>query len=103
MINTLISKAKFSYYNKKLSACKGNTAATWKMLRKIVPYKRTKPKEHFHGDIKDKVEEFNTHFANIGKNMKKYKVLSLETIYFNHIYEIVFLWVLKILDQNQLM
>ena len=28
MVNTLISKAKSSYYNKQLSTCKGNTAAT---------------------------------------------------------------------------
>ena len=30
-------------------------------MRKIVPYKRSKPEEHFHEDIKDNVEEFNTH------------------------------------------
>ena len=35
--------------------------------------------------------------------MKKYKIFFLETMHFNHIYEILLFWVLKTLDHSQLM
>ncbi len=58
---------KRQYYLDKLNNCKGNTVATWKAIRNIVPNNKNISISHTPGDALRKAKEFNTFFANVGK------------------------------------
>lgn len=64
-----LRQCKSQYYNGKLLENRGNTAATWRILKELVPNKNNKdcvtPIDE--GGIENKVEVFNDFFANVGK------------------------------------
>lgn len=66
-VTKLIRIAKSKYYNTQFHECRGNTAATWKLINKIVPNKTHKNMDQLFDNTKEKAKEFNDHFANIGK------------------------------------
>ncbi len=66
-VKHLISSRKRHYYLDKLNNCKGNTAATWKVIRNIVPNNKNHSISHTPGDALRKAEEFNNFFANVCK------------------------------------
>lgn len=66
-VRLLINNAKTQHFHTKLLSCRGNTAATWKVIRDIVPNKKVKSTVCNFDNIETKAEEFNNFFANIGK------------------------------------
>ncbi len=66
-VTTLIRNAQSTFYNEKFNSNRGNTAEIWKLLRDIVPNNKAKANQHSFDNINAKVEEFNFHFANVGK------------------------------------
>ena len=66
LVKSMLYKAKTNYYKEKLCECRGNTANTWKLIKEVVPDKKS---SHYHcfDNKKEKAEEFNKHFANVGK------------------------------------
>ncbi len=60
-----MSTAREEYYNKELNSSKGNTAAVWRLIRYIVPI--TKKTSNDNNIERNKIEEFNRFFANVGR------------------------------------
>ncbi len=67
-VRALIRQSKTKHYHNQFNACKGNTAATWKVIRGIVPGKNEKFINHNFENTKEKAEEFHNFFANVVKN-----------------------------------
>ena len=67
-VKTLIITGKADYYRKQLQDTKGNTSKTWKIIKDIVPNRKSNSNEHNFENITNKANEFNFHFANVGKN-----------------------------------
>ena len=63
-----LKRAKSNYYNSKFQENLGNSSATWKLVRELIP--NTTTKTHTSDEnSKEKLENFNTFFANVGKNI----------------------------------
>ncbi len=75
-VTTLIRNAKLSYYSEQFSNCQGKTNSAWKLLPKIIPNKKCNTKEDSFDNMKEKVEEFNTYFANMGNTVLTIKELN---------------------------
>ncbi len=67
-VKALIRHSKTEHYHNQFNACKGNTAATWKGIRDIVPGKNEKSINHNFENKEEKAEKLNNFFANVGKN-----------------------------------
>lgn len=66
----LLHKYKSEYFNQKLENAKGNTAATWKTVRQLIPATTNKVSPLLTGNgesLEQKANKFNNFFANIGK------------------------------------
>ncbi len=70
-VKALIRQSKTEHYHNQFYACKGNTAATWRVIKNIVPGKNEKSINHNFENKEEKAEEFNNFFANIGKKTFK--------------------------------
>ncbi len=66
-VKTLTAKIKAEYYNNKLKEYRGNTAKTWKTIREIVPNCKNNANDFNFEDKANKANEFNVHFASVGK------------------------------------
>lgn len=86
-VKSLIKSSKKKYYHQELHTCKNNTAATWNTLKTIIPSKTqasaTPPLEN----LKDKAEDFNEFFANVGLNTYESTQNSLKVSNSNHLHE----------------
>ncbi len=51
-----------------LEQCKHNSTATWNLIRQIVPKQNNSTNNDNFDRPKEKVEEFNNFFVNVGKN-----------------------------------
>ncbi len=80
-VKHLISSRKRQYYLENLNICRGNTAATWKVIRNIVPNTKSNSISHTPGDALRKAEELNAFFANVGKTTyeETQRILANET------------------------
>lgn len=66
-VEQLVHTSKKDNFKDQLNNAKGNSGATWKVVRKIVPKVKSNPGSHsFDNDI-EKAEEFNRYFANVGR------------------------------------
>ena len=70
-VKTLISTSKTEHYQDRLKDCEGNTSATWKVIGEIIPNQKNKHNTHNFANIKEKVEEFNNFFSNVGESSFK--------------------------------
>ena len=72
-VKNMISISKTNYFKEQFLKCKGNIRGTWDVIKKIIP--GNKKSFGLLGDseaeLKEKVEEFNKHFATIGENTFK--------------------------------
>ncbi len=67
-IKTLIDESKNQYYGNNLNENKSNVAKTWKTIRDIIPNSKHKVSNcNFDNEI-TKANEFNKHFADVGRN-----------------------------------
>ena len=66
-VKSLIEKNKKEYYKNQFQGSKDNIAATWKIIRNMLPNDKENSERADNNDLKVKVEEFNEFFANIGK------------------------------------
>ncbi len=70
-VKKLLHEAKSQHYSNELGENRGNTAATWHILRELLPKSKniSSVAQSDDGDIKSqKVEEYNEFFGNVGKN-----------------------------------
>lgn len=65
-VKTLITEGRAEYHHKQLHDAKGNTSKTWKIIKDIVPGGKNSNGHNFQ-NIANKANEFNFHFANVGK------------------------------------
>ena len=63
----MISTSKRNYYKEKFKKCKGNSSETWKTIQKIMPTKQNNKQISNNEQNKEKADEFNNFFANVGK------------------------------------
>ena len=66
-VKSLMYKTKTEYYKKQFHNCRGNTAATWKAVRNLVPKNKGKNNVHSCNELNQKVDDFNKFFSSIGK------------------------------------
>ena len=66
-VKTLIQNAERCYYRNELENCKGNISATWRLIKNIVPSKKSTRNSCTHGNDQDKANELNEHFVNVGR------------------------------------
>ena len=86
--------AKRFYYHHKLNECKDSPTQTWKILRSLLPSKNNNlildsitVNSSSISDLNQIAEEFNNHFANVGKslaNSLKDNNTNDESIYLKH-------------------
>lgn len=68
-VKILISESKSEYYRSKFNETKGDIAKTWKTIREIIPSCKSNASGcNFDNEI-NKANEFNKHFANVGRNV----------------------------------
>ena len=67
-VKTLIAESKVTYNRKKFLDNKGNISKTWATIKEIVPDCKNHSREYNFDDEGKKVNEFNVHFANVGRN-----------------------------------
>ena len=69
-VKALIVEGKTQFYHEKFLNYHGNISKTWKTIREIVPSNNSKdaPNNYNFRNVKDKANEFNYYFANVGKN-----------------------------------
>ncbi len=70
-VKSLINSTKKKYYHQQLHNCKHDTAATWRTLRNIIPSNKQSTTNMTMENMKNKVEDFNKYFANVGLNTFK--------------------------------
>lgn len=102
-IRTLIAEGKARHYNNKFQESRGNTSKTWRTIKEIIPNFAKNGNDHtFDADV-NKANEYNVHFANIGKNtyQKTQEILHGANVP-DFRYETVILRVKTILDLNLL-
>lgn len=63
-----IRNGKKKYFRDKLSEAKGDSKATWKAVRELVPKTKINAQNSNYENVQEKAEEFNQFFANVGKN-----------------------------------
>lgn len=67
-VRNLLHKTKNEYYNKEIQDDKGDSAATWKILRESIPAPQRKMCATVDAEeTDDKADAFNRLFANVGK------------------------------------
>lgn len=64
----ILNKTKKEYYHSKLINSKQNIASTWRFVKEVIPPAKTKSNTCVIENEQTKAEEFNTFFANVGKN-----------------------------------
>ena len=67
-VRSLIQSTKKDYYLKELTNNKNNSTDKWNIIKEIIPNPKNSTEEYIFTDKEAKAEEFNTFFANIGKN-----------------------------------
>ncbi len=67
-IKSLIQSTKKDYYPKELTNNKNSFTDKWNIIKEIIPNSENTSEEYVFLDKETKAEEFNTFFANIGKN-----------------------------------
>ena len=65
-VRSLIKTRKKEYYSEKLRDCKGKSSNTWKVIKEAIP--KNTDETHNFDNVKEKAEEFNNYFANVGRN-----------------------------------
>ena len=73
-VKKLLHESKSQYYNKALEENRGNTAATWRILKELLPESKNTSSiaQSFDVDMKSqKAEEYNKFFASVGENTFK--------------------------------
>ncbi|RUM30450.1 MAG: hypothetical protein DSY42_04590 [Aquifex sp.] len=67
-VKSLIQSTKKDYYLKELINNKNNSTDKWNIIKEIIPNPKNSSEDYVFSDKEAKAEEFNTFFANIGKN-----------------------------------
>lgn len=70
-VKTLIKSTTADHYRDRLKECKGNTSATWKIIKEIIPSHKNTHHVYNFSDPCDKAEEFNKFFSNVGESTFK--------------------------------
>lgn len=65
-VKALLRESEQTYYREKISDCRGNSAATWKIIKQITP-PDTKTNHNFENES-DMAAKFNELFVNVGEN-----------------------------------
>ena len=68
-VKTLIDECRTRHYRNELNNNKGNFSKTWKTIKEIVPNSKTTSNVLNFDNAVDKANEFNSYFANVGKNI----------------------------------
>ena len=66
-VKALIAEGKANYYYNELRESRSNMSRTWKTIREIIPASKNNNDYIFEANV-NKANEFNLHFASIGKN-----------------------------------
>ncbi|KAK7081970.1 Endoribonuclease Dicer, partial [Halocaridina rubra] len=68
-VRSLINVSKKDFYKKQFNDPRYDTAASWKVIRGMIPNeKTTSESSEYITELKDKADYFNNYFANVGKN-----------------------------------
>ncbi len=67
-VKTLFTAGKSEYYRKQLQDTKGDTSKTRKIIKNILPDCKSNSNGFNFENLTNKANEFNFHFANVGKN-----------------------------------
>lgn len=70
-VKTLIRNTTADHYRDRLKECKGNTSATWKVIKEIIPSHKNTPHAYKFSNPRDKAEELNKFFSNVGESTLK--------------------------------
>ncbi len=67
-VTSLFAEVKAKHYHNELEESRSNMSKTWKTIKEIVPNSKNNTNNQIFDSDVDKANEFNYHFANIGKN-----------------------------------
>ncbi len=70
-VKQLINKTRTDHYHDRLKDNKGNTSATWNVLKEIIPSKKNKHNAFNFDHLSEKAEEFSNFFSNVGESTFK--------------------------------
>ncbi len=62
----MLRNAERAFYREQFHSCRGNTAATWKLLRNMIPNKKLTSNNNIESEL-EQAEKFNDLFVNVGK------------------------------------
>lgn len=65
-VKSLLRTSEQAYYRDKICDCRGNSAATWKVIKEITPNKRETNNNNFENES-GMAEKFNEFFVNVGE------------------------------------
>ena len=84
-VKSLLRNAEQEYYRDQLHNNKGNTAATWKIIKNIVPNKKSTANINLESENElERAEEFNELFIDVGKRTFEKTQNNLNIINFNY-------------------
>ncbi len=96
-VKALIQDAEQNYYKKEFYNCKGNTSAAWRLIRNMVPSKKSTSNGYGHGNDLEKAEKLNDLFVTIGKqtfekmqNYQNHISVNQETLHHHIVHEHLF-------------
>lgn len=64
---SLLNNAKKNHFKNKFASCKGNSRATWGVVREMMPGLK-KNEQHSFDNLSKKANDFNEYFASVGEN-----------------------------------
>ncbi len=62
----MIRNAEQAFYHEQFRNCRGNSAATWKLIRNMIPNIKLTTNNNTESEL-EQAEKFNDHFVNVGK------------------------------------
>ncbi len=65
-VKSMLRNAEQAFYREQFHNCRGNTAATWKIIRTMVPSKKQTNNNNVESEL-EQAENFNELFVNVGK------------------------------------
>ena len=65
-VESLVNNAKNTHFKEKFNSCRGNSGATWGVVKEMIPGLKGESKMNFENPLQ-KAEEFNEYFSTIGE------------------------------------
>ena len=76
-VKQLINYTRTDHYHDRLKDSKGNTSATWNVIKEIMPSQKNKNTSYNFENLNEKAEEFNNFFATVGETTFKRSQIEL--------------------------